>query len=432
MSTTYPAANDDEREAAIEAAAEAVQQGRSSCCRPTPSTASARTRSTTPPCQSLLDAKGRGRDMPPPVLISSATTLDALATELPSYVAALTEAFWPGPLTLVCEQQPSLTWDLGDTRGTVAVRMPDHEIALALLERTGPMAVSSANLSGLPAATEAARPRACSARASRSCSTADRRPRARPPRSSTCAARLPTCSARVRSRWPSSTPSWRRSVPRSRRPVGGGGGGAPRARLDAGGGAAGQGPVTRDQGRQHPAEGPADRGHRGCRCRGTRVTLPVREYLLVFLVAAAATYLLTVIAREIAVRTGAVARVRDRDVHAEPIPYLGGLAMLGRPDRGVHIVAQRLPFLSAAQWLVRLPRRPHRADRRRHDLRGRHPRRPLRARRPHQARRPGAGGRLPDPQRDPVRPASRRATAASSPSTRRRARCSRRSSWSRT
>ena len=106
--------------------------------------------------QALLDAKGRGREMPPPVLISAATTLAALATNLQPYVEALTEAFWPGPLTLVCEQQPSLTWDLGETRGTVAVRMPDHEVALALLERTGPMAVSSANLSGLPAATEAA------------------------------------------------------------------------------------------------------------------------------------------------------------------------------------------------------------------------------------------------------------------------------------
>jgi tRNA threonylcarbamoyl adenosine modification protein (Sua5/YciO/YrdC/YwlC family) len=105
--------------------------------------------------QALLDAKGRGREMPPPVLISAATTLDALATKVPSYVDALTEAFWPGPLTLVCEQQPSLTWDLGETRGTVAVRMPDHEVALALLERTGPLAVSSANLSGRPAATEA-------------------------------------------------------------------------------------------------------------------------------------------------------------------------------------------------------------------------------------------------------------------------------------
>jgi UDP-GlcNAc:undecaprenyl-phosphate GlcNAc-1-phosphate transferase len=71
----------------------------------------------------------------------------------------------------------------------------------------------------------------------------------------------------------------------------------------------------------------------------------VREYLLVFLVAAAATYLLTVIAREIALRTGAVARVRDRDVHAEPIPYFGGLAMLGGLC-AAYVVAHQLPFLS--------------------------------------------------------------------------------------
>jgi tRNA threonylcarbamoyl adenosine modification protein (Sua5/YciO/YrdC/YwlC family) len=105
--------------------------------------------------QALLDAKGRGREMPPPVLISAATTLDALAVGVPSYARALVEELWPGPLTLVCRQQPSLVWDLGDTRGTVAVRMPDHDVALELLGRTGPMAVSSANRSGLPAATDA-------------------------------------------------------------------------------------------------------------------------------------------------------------------------------------------------------------------------------------------------------------------------------------
>lgn len=71
----------------------------------------------------------------------------------------------------------------------------------------------------------------------------------------------------------------------------------------------------------------------------------MREYLLVFLVAAAATYVLTVVAREIALRTGAVARVRDRDVHAEPTPYLGGLAMLGGLV-AAYLVAQQLPFLS--------------------------------------------------------------------------------------
>ena len=103
----------------------------------------------------LLAAKGRGREMPPPVLVSSPTTLDALAVGVPSYARALVTELWPGPLTLVCRQQPSLQWDLGDTRGTVAVRMPDHEVALELLSRTGPLAVSSANRTGLPAATDA-------------------------------------------------------------------------------------------------------------------------------------------------------------------------------------------------------------------------------------------------------------------------------------
>lgn len=105
--------------------------------------------------QRLLDAKGRGRDMPPPVLVSAATTLEALATDLPPWAEGLIERYWPGPLTLVCRQQPSLRWDLGETRGTVAVRMPDHQGALDLLGRTGPLAVSSANLTGEPAATDA-------------------------------------------------------------------------------------------------------------------------------------------------------------------------------------------------------------------------------------------------------------------------------------
>jgi tRNA threonylcarbamoyl adenosine modification protein (Sua5/YciO/YrdC/YwlC family) len=93
--------------------------------------------------------------MPPPVLVSAAGTLDALAVGVPSYARALMDELWPGPLTLVCRQQPSLQWDLGDTRGTVAVRMPDQPVAIELLGRTGPLAVSSANLSGMPAATDA-------------------------------------------------------------------------------------------------------------------------------------------------------------------------------------------------------------------------------------------------------------------------------------
>jgi L-threonylcarbamoyladenylate synthase len=103
----------------------------------------------------LLAAKGRGRQMPPPVLVSAKTTLEALASGVPDWAHALVDRFWPGPLTLVLHQQTSLQWDLGETRGTVAVRMPDHDVALELLARTGPMAVSSANRTGLQAARDA-------------------------------------------------------------------------------------------------------------------------------------------------------------------------------------------------------------------------------------------------------------------------------------
>lgn len=105
--------------------------------------------------RSLLEAKGRGREMPPPVLVADAGTLDALATGVPEWVRELVGEFWPGALTVVLRQQPSLQWDLGETRGTVAVRMPADEVALALIGRTGPLAVTSANLTGLPAATDA-------------------------------------------------------------------------------------------------------------------------------------------------------------------------------------------------------------------------------------------------------------------------------------
>ncbi len=103
----------------------------------------------------LLAAKGRGRQMPPPVLVPAAGTVEGLCTDVPDEARALMQRFWPGALTVICHAQPSLAWDLGDTAGTVAVRMPDHPAALALLARTGPMAVSSANRTGSPAAMSA-------------------------------------------------------------------------------------------------------------------------------------------------------------------------------------------------------------------------------------------------------------------------------------
>jgi tRNA threonylcarbamoyl adenosine modification protein (Sua5/YciO/YrdC/YwlC family) len=106
--------------------------------------------------ESLLAAKGRGRDMPPPVLIGSVRAASALAEDLGPYGQELIDEFWPGGLTLIFRASRSLKWDLGETRGTVAVRMPQHPVALELLAQTGPMAVSSANMTGQPAATTAA------------------------------------------------------------------------------------------------------------------------------------------------------------------------------------------------------------------------------------------------------------------------------------
>jgi len=106
--------------------------------------------------QRLLDAKGRGRDAPPPVLIPGIPTLNALAENVPDAVDKLVKEFWPGGLTVIVEARESLVWDLGETKGTVALRMPDNRHALQLLADTGPLAVSSANLTGMPAARTAA------------------------------------------------------------------------------------------------------------------------------------------------------------------------------------------------------------------------------------------------------------------------------------
>ena len=102
---------------------------------------------------SLLAAKNRGRDMPVPVLVGSWHTIDGLVYSVKPEARSLVQAFWPGGLSLVVQQAPSLAWDLGDTRGTVMLRMPLHPVALDLLREIGPMAVSSANVSGEPPAT---------------------------------------------------------------------------------------------------------------------------------------------------------------------------------------------------------------------------------------------------------------------------------------
>jgi tRNA threonylcarbamoyl adenosine modification protein (Sua5/YciO/YrdC/YwlC family) len=103
----------------------------------------------------LLAAKGRGREMPPPVLVGTVRAAAALVEDLGPDGQRLIDEFWPGGLTIVCRAARTLSWDLGDTKGTVAIRMPEDAVALDLLRETGPMAVSSANLSGSASATTA-------------------------------------------------------------------------------------------------------------------------------------------------------------------------------------------------------------------------------------------------------------------------------------
>src|SRR5580704_2718633 len=103
----------------------------------------------------MLASKGRGRNMPSPVLVGTARAAAALADDLGPFGQDLIDEFWPGALTLIFRVSPTLLWDLGETKGTVALRMPLHPVALDLLKQTGPLAVSSANRTGQAPATTA-------------------------------------------------------------------------------------------------------------------------------------------------------------------------------------------------------------------------------------------------------------------------------------
>jgi tRNA threonylcarbamoyl adenosine modification protein (Sua5/YciO/YrdC/YwlC family) len=153
--TRYDCSDEQERASGLEAAVAAVRAG-SLVVLPTDTVYGVGADAFSPAAvDGLLAAKGRGRDMPTPVLVGRRETLDGLVTEMPRYARDLVDAFWPGALTVVVRHTPSLAWDLGETRGTVALRMPLHPVALDLLAETGPLAVSSANRSGSPPATTA-------------------------------------------------------------------------------------------------------------------------------------------------------------------------------------------------------------------------------------------------------------------------------------
>lgn len=156
MSTTYDVREGADAAPGVTAAVEAVRRGEL-VVLPTDTVYGLATDAFSPAAvTALLECKGRGPDMPVPVLVGSLTTLDGLADDVTPQVRELTELFWPGALTLVVRQAPSILWQLGETRGTVAVRMPLQAAALAVLQQTGPLAVSSANRSGMPAALDAA------------------------------------------------------------------------------------------------------------------------------------------------------------------------------------------------------------------------------------------------------------------------------------
>ena len=156
MSALYDCADAQQREAGIVAAVTAVQHG-DLVVLPTDTVYGIGADAFTPSAvNALLAAKGRGRNVPPPVLVGSVRAASALAETLGAFGQDLIDEFWPGPLTLVFRASPTLKWDLGDTRGTVAVRMPLHPVTLDLLRRSGPMAVSSANKHGQSSATTAA------------------------------------------------------------------------------------------------------------------------------------------------------------------------------------------------------------------------------------------------------------------------------------
>ncbi|CAM3972301.1 L-threonylcarbamoyladenylate synthase [Smaragdicoccus niigatensis] len=155
MSTTYDCSNPAARQAGLSAAKRALQAGQLTVI-PTDTLYGLAADAFSPEAVAgLLQAKGRGRDMPVAVLVGSWHTIDGLAQGVTPQARELIRAFWPGGLSLVVRQAPSLAWDLGNTNGSVMVRMPLHPVAIELLREVGPLATSSANISGQPAATTA-------------------------------------------------------------------------------------------------------------------------------------------------------------------------------------------------------------------------------------------------------------------------------------
>jgi L-threonylcarbamoyladenylate synthase len=159
MSTSFDCADADQRTAGLAAATTAVLNGEL-VVLPTDTVYGVGCDAFSPAAVTrLLAAKGRGRDMPSPVLVGTVRAASALVEDLGTYGQQLIDEFWPGGLTIVCRAARTLSWDLGDTKGTVAIRMPEDQVALDLLRETGPMAVTSANRTGSPSPATAGQAR---------------------------------------------------------------------------------------------------------------------------------------------------------------------------------------------------------------------------------------------------------------------------------
>lgn len=160
MALTYDCTEDNGRQVGLTQAATALRSGRL-VVTPTDTVYGIAADPFNPDAvAALLAAKHRGPDMPVPVLVGSWNTIDGLVPSVSAEARILIRAFWPGGLSIIVPQAPSLTWDLGHTAGTVMLRMPLHPVAIELLREVGPLAVSSANVSGRPPAQTAAEAKA--------------------------------------------------------------------------------------------------------------------------------------------------------------------------------------------------------------------------------------------------------------------------------
>lgn len=149
MSQRYDCSDRQDRATGIAAATSAIRRG-ALVVLPTDSAyAVACDAFRTSATAALREAKGRAADTALPVLIAAPNVVDALTYGLPQIARDLAAALWPGPLTLIAAQQPSLAWDVDGSK-SVGVRMPLHPLALELLAATGPLAATGANYAAMP------------------------------------------------------------------------------------------------------------------------------------------------------------------------------------------------------------------------------------------------------------------------------------------